>query len=91
MPHIVMYTTALCPFCTRARRLLSKKGVVWEELRVDEDSELRLEMHELAASREVPQIFVDGVLIGGYDKLVELDIEDALDPLLGIEDANTNP
>ena len=91
MPHVVMYSTALCPFCARARRLFRKKGIAWEELRVDRDKTLRLKMEQTASSHEVPQIFIDGVLIGGYDALVELDVEDALDLLLGIGGERVTP
>ncbi|MDH3638192.1 MAG: glutaredoxin 3 [Gammaproteobacteria bacterium] len=85
MTHVILYSTALCPFCARAKRLLKKKGVAWEELQVDRDQHLRQEMEQKTNSHEVPQIFIDGVHIGGYDALVELDFEDALDPLLGID------
>ncbi len=61
----------------------------WVELDVDHDPALKQEMEDRTRSRRVPQIFIDGVHIGGYDALVELDFDDALDPLLGISEHTT--
>ena len=87
MPRIVMYTTAVCPYCVRAKRLLERKGVGFEELRIEGDRELMREMLERSKRRTVPQIFIDDYHVGGYDDLAELDIEGKLDDMLGVADS----
>ena len=74
MPRIVMYTTTYCPFCVGAKTLLSSKDVTWEEINLDSEPHRRAEMIEKAGGRRtVPQIFVDGQGLGGYDDIAELD------------------
>lgn len=84
MARIVMYTTAVCPYCIRAEQLLKRKGVATlEKIRVDLDPARRDEM--LARSngqRTVPQIFIDDFHVGGCDDLHELDRQGKLDTLL---------
>lgn len=84
MAKIVMYATAVCPYCIRAEQLLKRKGVTAiEKIRVDLDPARRDEM--LAKSngqRTVPQIFIDDLHVGGCDDLHELDRQGKLDPLL---------
>ena len=84
MPKIVMYATAVCPYCVRAEALLKRKGVTEiDKIRVDLDPARRDEM--LARSngqRTVPQIFIDDFHVGGCDDLHELDHQGKLDPLL---------
>lgn len=84
MPKIVMYATAVCPYCIRAEQLLNRKGVTdIEKIRVDLEPERREEM--LAKSngkRTVPQIFIGDVHVGGCDDLHELDRQGKLDALL---------
>ncbi len=83
-PAITMYTTATCPFCTRAERYLGAKGVtVIEKIRVDLDPELRVAMMQRTGRRTVPQIYVGDVHVGGYEDLVALDRAGGLLPLLG--------
>jgi glutaredoxin 3 len=83
MPHIVIYTTATCPYCLRAKALLSQKQVAFEEIKVDSDYGKRAEMTARAGGRStVPQIFIDGKPIGGCDELYELNDEGKLDALL---------
>jgi glutaredoxin 3 len=83
MPHIVIYTTATCPYCLRAKALLTKKQAAFEEIKVDSDYGKRAEMAALAGGRStVPQIFIDGKPIGGCDELYELNDEGKLDALL---------
>ena len=66
-----MYTTATCPFCTRAERYLHAKGVTAiERVRVDLDPALRVAMMQETGRRSVPQIYVGGVHVGGYEDLV---------------------
>jgi len=86
MPNIVMYCTETCPFCDRAEKLLVKKGVEFKKLLIDTNKDLFDEMKNKAGSDSVPQIFINELHVGGFDELVELDIDDELDPLLGISE-----
>lgn len=84
MPTVVMYTTAWCPYCVRARRLLDGKGVEYTDIRVDQEPARRAEMAERASGRtSVPQIFIGETHVGGYDDMAALDAEGRLDALLG--------
>ncbi len=85
MPEITMYCTASCPFCTRAEKLLTKKGMKIKKIRVDGDKTMLKEMIKRTGQNTVPQIYIDNKHVGGFDDLSELDIMDELDPLLGIE------
>ena len=83
MPKIEIYTTLFCPFCIRAKRLLRRKGVSFEEFDVTMKPNARAAMRERAGGRyTVPQIFIDGQHIGGCDELHALDAAGGLDPLL---------
>jgi glutaredoxin 3 len=83
MANIVMYTTATCPFCINAERLLISKGVKdINKIRVDLMPELRLEMMEKTGRRTVPQIYIDDRHIGGFEELRALDLAGELDELL---------
>lgn len=83
MAHIVMYTSAYCPYCANAERLLMSKGVTEiEKIRIDEEPEKRVEMMEKTGRRTVPQIYIDDRHIGGFDDLRALDLAGGLDPLL---------
>jgi len=83
MPQITMYTTATCPYCINAERLLRNKGVEnIEKVRVDLDPQRRLEMMEKTGRRTVPQIWIGERHVGGFDDLRALDMAGALDPLL---------
>jgi len=84
-PEIVMYTAAFCGYCAGAKSLLKKKGVAYLEIRVDEEAGKREEMEQRAGRDSVPQIFIGDQHIGGFDELVELDMDDELDSLLGLE------
>jgi glutaredoxin 3 len=78
-----MYTTAGCPYCVQAERLLRARGVPQiEKLRVDLDPARRIEMREMTGRRTVPQIYVGETHVGGFDDLVDLDLEGRLLPLL---------
>jgi glutaredoxin 3 len=80
-----MYTTMWCPYCSRARALLEKKGVAFEEISLDEEPGRRAEMIERAhGGRTVPQIFIGGEHIGGCDDMVALDRAGKLDAKLGL-------
>jgi glutaredoxin 3 len=82
MPHITIYTTMICPYCSRARHLLQRKGVDFEEISVDRDREQMAIMRSRSRRHTVPQIFIDDRHIGGYDDLAMLDARGELDPLL---------
>ena len=78
-----MYTSAVCPYCQMAERLLQQKGVGdIEKIRVDLDPTQREAMMELTGRRTVPQIFINDQHIGGCDDLYALERQGALDPLL---------
>jgi len=79
-----MYTTGLCPYCQWARRLLDRKGVEYTEIRVDKEPDRRAEMEERAQRGTVPQIFIGGRHIGGYDDMAAMDRRGELDGLLGL-------
>lgn len=83
MAEIEVYSTRICPYCQRAKRLLQAKGAAYREILVDEEPELRDAMIVRAGGRRtVPQIFIDGRHIGGFDELNALDRAGGLDPLL---------
>ena len=84
--HVLMYTTAVCPFCIRAKQLLKARGVeTIEEIRVDLDPGRRDEMMQKTARRTVPQIFIGNTHVGGCDDLYALDAAGGLLPLLAAD------
>lgn len=84
MSPVRMYTTAVCPYCIRAKALLQKRGVQHiEEIRVDLDPQQRQAMMEATGRRTVPQIFIGDTHVGGCDDLYALDARGELLPLLG--------
>ena len=85
MPKVVIYTTNYCPFCTRAKALLRTKHIDFEEIDITLDEHLREEVTRLSGRRTVPQIFIDGKSLGGFDEIKELDMSGELDRLLGIQ------
>jgi len=82
MPDIRMYSTRVCPYCIRAERLLNKKGVQVEKILIDNQPEEMTKMIEITGRRTVPQIFIGERHVGGYDDLVDLDLDGELDQLL---------
>ncbi len=83
MPKIEIYSTPWCSYCIAAKRLLQKKGAAFEDTDVSGDAEARAAMMRRAGGRSsVPQIFIDGVHVGGSDELHALDRAGKLDPLL---------
>jgi len=84
MPRVVIYTTDICPFCARAKALLRSKNVHFEEIDVTRDTRLQEEVRRLSGRRTVPQIFIDGTSVGGFEELRRLDEAGELDRLLGI-------
>jgi glutaredoxin 3 len=84
MAKVEIYTTMWCGYCSRARALLQKKGVEFEDIDVEADTSKREEMMKRAhGGYTVPQIFIDGVHVGGSDDLMALDRAGKLDPMLG--------
>ena len=81
-PKVVMYVTSWCPYCERARELLNKKGVAFEEIDVDARPEARSEMTARSGRRTVPQIFIGESHVGGCDDLHALEANGRLDPML---------
>lgn len=83
MPRIEIYTRDRCPYCEMAKRLLRSKGQDFEEVNLSREPERTQEMVERAGGRQtVPEIFVDGRLVGGYDDLAALESRGELDRLL---------
>ena len=83
MQPVKMYTTAVCPYCIRAKQILKSKGVDQiEEIRVDMDPAARAAMMQLTQRRTVPQIFIGNTHVGGCDDLMDLDSRGGLEPLL---------
>ena len=84
MAPVMMYSTAVCPYCVRAESFLRAKGVAEiAKVRVDLEPARRMEMMERTGRRTVPQIYIGGQHIGGYEDLVALDRAGKLAPLLG--------
>jgi glutaredoxin 3 len=80
---VEVYTTTYCPYCSRAKSLLKAKGVAFEEIDVTDDDAMRERMVERSGGRRtVPEIFINGTIIGGYDELKRLDDSGQLDSLL---------
>jgi glutaredoxin 3 len=73
MPRVELYTTPSCPFCVRAKRLLTERRIPYTEIDVSADDELREDVMRRTGRRTVPQIFIDERSIGGYEELAELD------------------
>ena len=83
MQAITMYTTAVCPYCVRAKQILHARGVAHiDEVRVDLDAQERIRMMDITGRRTVPQIFIGPTHIGGCDDLIALDDTGGLMPLL---------
>jgi len=83
MARVVMYSTAVCPYCVRAEKLLLAKGVAEiEKVRVDLDPVKRQEMMDKTGRRTVPQIWIGDTHVGGFDELYALERAGGLDPLL---------
>lgn len=84
MANIEIYTTPVCPYCVRAKDLLKQKGAAYKEIDVTQSEALRDEVISRSGGRRtVPQIFINGQHIGGFDDLSALDRAGKLDPLLG--------
>lgn len=83
MQAVKMYTTAVCPYCIRAKSILKAKGVTAiEEIRIDQDAAAMKHMMEITGRRTVPQIFIGSTHVGGCDDLMALDSSGGLVPML---------
>ena len=83
MVKVIMYCTAVCPYCVRAEQLLNKRGVTQiEKIRVDLQPELMAAMMQKTGRRTVPQIYIGEHHVGGFDDMAELDSQGGLMPLL---------
>ncbi len=83
MAKVLMYTSAYCPYCTNAERLLKSKGVTEiEKIQIDTAPELKIAMMEKTGRRTVPQIYIGERHVGGFDDLRALDLAGGLDGLL---------
>jgi len=80
--EVVMYRTPFCSYCMRAAMLLKGKGIVFQEIDVSNDPDTRERLVRETGSHTVPQIFINGASVGGYDDIATLDRRGALDPLL---------
>ncbi|MFV1982685.1 MAG: glutaredoxin 3 [Thiohalomonadales bacterium] len=88
MPNVIMYSTATCPYCFRAKILLKNKNIEFEEIFVDGNPELRQIMaNKSSGISSVPQIFIDEHHVGGCDELYALEAQGKLDPILGLSAA----
>ena len=83
-PDVIIYTTAFCPYCVRAKMLLDKKAVSYTEIAVDRQPDKRIEMEMKSGASSVPQIFIGDKHIGGCDDMYELEMDEELDALLGL-------
>ena len=82
MKPVTVYSSRICPYCMMAKRLLSQKGVPYEEIMIDGNDQLRTELMQRTGRRTVPQIYVGDHHVGGFDDLAALDRAGRLDPLL---------
>ncbi len=85
-PYVEIYSAEYCSYCQQAKQLLDRKGIIYHEIRVDLDPAKKTEMIERAAGRRtVPEIFIDGELIGGFDDLWGLEKSGELNKKLGLK------
>ena len=82
MAKVIVYTTSYCPYCIRAKALLSAKGVPFEEIDLTNEDEMRMDLVKRTGRRTVPQIFIDDTSIGGYEELQALEDQGELEPML---------
>jgi glutaredoxin 3 len=79
--RVEVYTTPMCPYCVAAKRLLQARGIPYTEFDVAQDDALRADVMQRSGRQTVPQIFIDGRSIGGFDELRELDAAGELESL----------
>ena len=82
MKEVIIYSTRICPYCVRAKNFFSKKGIEYTEIMIDADMSLMREMMEKTGRKSVPQIFIGDYHVGGFDDLIEHDMDGKLEELL---------
>ncbi len=82
MKEVIIYSTRICPYCVRAKNFFSKKGIEYTEIMIDSDMSLMREMMEKTGRKSVPQIFIGDYHVGGFDDLIEHDMDGKLEALL---------
>tara|TARA_B100000902_G_C26630247_1_gene584126 strand:+ start:91 stop:342 length:252 start_codon:yes stop_codon:yes gene_type:complete len=82
MKEVIIYSTRICPYCVRAKNFFSKKGIEYTEIMIDTDMSLMREMMEKTGRKSVPQIFIGDYHVGGFDDLIEHDMDGKLEALL---------
>jgi len=85
MAEVKIYTTKLCPYCIRAKALLSRKGDAYQEFDVSGNREMRRWLFDVTGRQTVPQIFINGQSVGGYDDIAALDRQGRLDGMLAAQ------
>ena len=82
MKKVVIYSTRICPYCVRAKNFFDKKNISYTEIMIDQDPSLITEMVKKSGRQSVPQIFIDDYHVGGFDDLIEHDMDGKLEDLL---------
>ena len=82
MKKVIIYSTRICPYCIRAKNFFNKKNIDYTEIMIDQDTSLISEMVEKSGRQSVPQIFIGDYHVGGFDDLVEHDMDGKLEDLL---------
>jgi glutaredoxin 3 len=82
MAEVIVYTTDPCPYCTRVKALLSKRGVEYSEINLARDADGRTELAERTGMLSFPQVLIDGALVGGFDQTLAADKSGKLAELL---------
>ncbi len=82
MKKVVIYSTRICPYCMRAKNFFEKKNIAFDEIRIDQDSAQMQKMMEMSKRQSVPQIFIGDYHVGGFDDLIEHDMDGKLEGLL---------
>jgi glutaredoxin 3 len=82
MKKVVIYSTRICPYCMRAKNFFEKKNISFDEIRIDQDPAQMQKMMEMSKRQSVPQIFIGDYHVGGFDDLIEHDMDGKLEDLL---------
>ena len=82
MKKVVIYSTRICPYCMRAKNFFEKKNISFDEIRIDQDPAQMQKMMEMSKRQSVPQIFIGDYHVGGFDDLIEHDMDGKLEGLL---------
>ena len=82
MKKVVIYSTRICPYCMRAKNFFEKKNIPFDEIRIDQDPAQMQKMMDISKRQSVPQIFIGDYHVGGFDDLIEHDMDGKLEGLL---------